>query len=204
MNEEYKERFQKLKEERMELKVKEILHFLGEDIKREGLIDTPKRIVKMWKEVFRGYDITQKPKVSIFTNGQDGIIYDQMIIDTGTFYSHCEHHMVPFFGHYWFGYIPSPKGKIIGLSKVARLIDYHSAKLQIQERLVNDIVEDIWNSLCVEGFHPPLGMGLVMQGEHLCKTMRGAKKKGEMTTIKLKGVFLEKQIVKQEFLSMCK
>jgi GTP cyclohydrolase I len=182
--------------------VRNMLHEIGENPNREGLIDTPARVVKMWKEIFRGYDPLQKPKVSIFTNGNDGIVYDQMITDTGDFYSHCEHHMVPFFGRYWFGYIPSEKGGIIGLSKVARLVDYHCAKLQIQERLVHDIVNDLWELLCVNGIEP-LGMGLIMEGEHLCKTMRGVKKKGCMRTTELKGNFREIE-VKEEFFNLIK
>ena len=180
--------------------IKQILIAMGENPDREGLKDTPLRVVKMWKEIFRGYDITQKPKVSVFRNGSDGLVYDQMILDEGTFYSHCEHHMVPFFGKYYFGYIPDKNSNIIGLSKVARLVDFHAAKLQIQERLVNDIVEDIWDVLC-QNADAPLGMGLLMQGEHLCKTMRGVKKQGKMTTIKLKGCFLESG-VKQEFINV--
>jgi len=177
----------------------DILNRIGENPHREGLKDTPKRVTKMYKEIFRGYNEKNKPNIRYFNNGADGLVYDQMILDTGDFYSHCEHHMVPFFGQYWFGYIPAPNGKIIGLSKVARLVDFHAAKLQIQERLVNDVVEDIWKALSAEGVEP-LGMGLIMQGEHLCKTMQGAKKKGKMTTIKLKGNFLTENEVKQEFL----
>lgn len=172
---------------------------IGEDITRPGLIDTPKRVAKMWNEIFRGYDPAQRPIVSVFRNGSDGLIYDQMIIDTGDFYSYCEHHMVPFFGHYWFGYIPDPDGNIIGLSKVARLIDYHAARLQIQERLVNDVVEDIWQELSKDAVRP-IGMGLVLEAEHLCKTMRGARKKGKMTTTKLKGAFFDNKLVRDEFL----
>lgn len=179
--------------------IKDLLINIGEDIERPGLKETPKRVVKMWAEIFRGYDNAARPKVSVFKNGSDGLVYDQMVVDTGDFYSHCEHHMVPFFGTYWFGYIPHPEGNIIGLSKVARLVDYHAARLQIQERLVNDIVEDIWNELIRDG-RTPIGMGLIMEGEHLCKTMRGARKKGTMTTTKLKGNFLERQSVRDEFL----
>lgn len=183
--------------------VYEMLSAIGEDTERIGLKDTPKRVVKMWKEIFRGYNPAQRPNVSVFPNGQDGITYNQMIIDTGDFYSHCEHHMVPFFGQYWFGYLPDTNGGIIGLSKVARLVDYHAAKLQIQERLVNDVVEDIWNELCKVG-ERPIGMGLVMEGEHLCKTMRGVKKKGKMKTVALKGAFLDNPTVKSEFFSNIK
>lgn len=182
---------------------KKILIELGEDVMRNGLKDTPKRISKMYKELFRGYDNKQIPKITVFDNGKDGIVYDEMITDEGDFYSFCEHHVVPFFGSYHFAYIPSPNGKILGLSKVARIVDYFSAKLQIQERLVHDIVECIWNKLSKEG-HPPLGMALYMEAEHLCKTMRGAKKKGKMTTKILKGCFKEDNKCREEFLSSIK
>lgn len=190
-------------EETIEGNIVRQLQYIGENPNRPGLVDTPRRIVKMWQEIFRGYDPDKKPKISVFKNDDDGLVYDQMIMDSGNFYSHCEHHMVPFFGRYWFGYIPSQNGGIIGLSKVARLVDYHSARLQIQERLVHDIVEDIWKELS-NGFTAPLGMGLTMEGEHLCKTMRGARKKGVMTTTKLKGVFLDNPMARSEFLSRCK
>lgn len=175
------------------------LQYIGENPNRPGVIDTPKRVAKMWKELFRGYDPEQKPTVSLFKNGDDGLVYDQMIIDTGEFYSHCEHHMVPFFGRYWFGYVPDKQGAIIGLSKVARLVDYHAARLQIQERLVHDVVEDIWTQLS-NGYIRPIGMGLIMEAEHLCKSMRGVKKKGKMTTTKLKGAFFDNPAVRNEFL----
>jgi len=187
--------------DKIEKNITEILRHIGENPEREGLIDTPKRVVKMWAEIFRGYDPLQRPKASVFQNGSDGFTYDQMIIDTGDFYSHCEHHMVPFFGQYWFGYVPDPKGNIIGLSKVARIVDYHSAKLQIQERLVQDIVEHIWGELTQGGVPRPIGMGLIMKGEHLCKTMRGVKKKGQMTTTNLKAAFLDNPAVRSEFLN---
>lgn len=180
-----------------------MLEHIGENPDRSGLVDTPKRVIKMWKEIFRGYDITQRPKIALFKNGEDGVNYDQMIIDEGNFYSHCEHHMVPFFGKYYFAYIPAETGNIIGLSKVARLVDFHAAKLQIQERLVHDIIEDLWNAVQEDGAPKPIGMGLIMVGEHLCKSMRGAKKQGKMTTIKLKGAFLENPAVKSEFLQRC-
>lgn len=176
--------------------VKEMIRRIGEDTEREGLIDTPKRVVKMWKEIFRGYDEKQKPKVTTFTNGSDGIDYDEMICDTGDFYSHCSHHMVPFIGKYYFAYIPSASGKILGLSKVGRVVDYFSAKLQIQEQLVNDIVNEISSAL-----GEVKGIALVMEAEHLCKTMRGVKKKGKMRTTKLIGAFKDDPSTRQEFMN---
>jgi len=169
-----------------------MLKVIGENPEREGLKGTPKRVVKMWKETFRGYDPEQKPVVTVFNNGSDGVNYDQMINDEGTFFSHCEHHMVPFFGKYYFAYIPDKT--IIGLSKVARLIDYYSAKLQIQERLVKEVIDEI------ERVAQPKGIALVLEGEHLCKTMRGVKKKGSMRTADIRGI-LRDPSARAEFFS---
>jgi len=183
--------------------IRQQLVAIGEKPNREGLIDTPVRVVKMWKEIFRGYN-EKPPKITTFKNGKDGIVYDQMIVDTGKFYSVCEHHMMPFFGNYWLAYIPSAEGQVIGLSKIARIVDYYCARLQIQERLVNDIVEYLWKKLSPAGTSKPVGMALVMRGEHLCKTMRGAKKEGLMTTSKLKGVFLNEVNARNEFFNLIK
>ena len=177
--------------------VKEMLLAIGEDPNRAGLKETPKRIVKMWNEIFNGYDIKTKPHITTFPNKTDGIEYDQMIIDTGYFYSHCEHHGVPFFGKYYFAYIPNKK--IMGLSKVSRIIDYFSAKLQIQERLVKDIVDEIEKAL------KPKGIALVMKARHLCKEMRGVKKiDGEMITSDTRGAFRENLSTREEFLNVIK
>lgn len=193
------------KEKLIEEHWREILKLIGENPDREGLRDTPKRIAKMYNEIFRGYDESQKPKITTFTNGCDGVVCDQLISDTGAFWSHCEHHIVPFgAGRYVFGYIPHPKGKILGLSKVARVVDYFSAKLQIQERLVSEIINYLWEELCKDTRYPPLGMGLYMEATHLCKVMRGVKKDGIMTTMKLKGNFKDQQETRLEFLRLIK
>ncbi len=187
--------------EKIKLYFKAILQEMGENPNREGLKETPDRVARMYKELFKGYKLEQKPKITAFNNGQDGVTYDQMIIDEGDFYSHCEHHMIPFFGRYWFAYIPNPKGKIIGLSKVARIVDYYAAKLQIQERLGQEIINEIWNALANED-NEPLGMALVMRAKHLCKSMRGCKKEGWMTTNVFKGVFKDDtNNARQEFLN---
>lgn len=184
--------------------VEHLINAIGDNTNRPGLIDTPQRVVKMWKEIFKGYNPANRPVITTFKNGRDGIAYDQMIIDTGDFYSHCEHHMVPFFGNYWFGYIPAKNGYIVGLSKVARVVDYFSSKLQVQERLVQEITDYLWEQLSDNPEKvAPIGMGIMMEGEHLCKTMRGVKKKGIMTTTCFKGAFLDNPAVRNEFLQRC-
>lgn len=165
--------------------VRELLEYIGEDPNRTGLLGTPDRIVRMWDEIFRGYDECQKPKITTFPNGEDGLYCDEMVVDTGSFYSMCEHHAMPFFGKYWFAYIPKPNGRIIGLSKIARVVDYCAARLQIQERLVTDVVNEISEALG-PGQH---SIAFLMKGEHLCKSMRGVKKKGYMTSQSLTGDF---------------
>jgi GTP cyclohydrolase I len=122
-----------------------------------------------------------------------------MVIDEGDYYSVCEHHMMPFYGHYWFAYVPNPKGKILGISKVGRAVDYCAARLQVQERLTHDIVDMLTEALGTE--NPPLGVALVMKGHHLCKEMRGVKKKGLMTSSYLTGIFLTKSEVRNEFMN---
>ena len=180
--------------------VRTIFQYIGEDPERQGMQATPDRVVRMFDEIFRGYNPEKKPTITVFDNGMDGLVYDGMIVDSGTFYSCCEHHMMPFFGTYWFAYLPNPKGKILGISKVGRVIDYCSAKLQVQERLTRDVVEMLIEALGDE--NPPLGMALVMKGTHLCKTMRGARKEGQMTSSYLTGRFKSNAALRSEFLKM--
>lgn len=170
-----------------------IFQYIGENPSREGLKDTPKRIVKMWREIFKGYNPLFKPTITTFENGKDGIFYDQIIIDKGYYFSHCEHHGVSFFGDYYFGYVPDKK--ILGLSKVARIVDYFSSKLQIQERLVKEIVDELEKEL------QPKGIAFVMKGRHLCKEMRGIKMiNGEMITSDMRGVFRNEPETRAEFM----
>jgi len=179
----------------METQIKQILAEIGENVEREGLLETPKRIAKMYNEIFRGYDLSQKPKVTIFPNNEDGISYDQIVIDKGYFYSQCEHHMVPFFGEYAFGYIPDKK--IVGISKISRLVDWYAAKLQVQERLTQEVAEDLQKLL------EPLGIMLVLKGRHLCKEMRGTKKyNSPMITSFTTGAFRDRMEAREEFLKL--
>ena len=128
-------------EEQAREHIVDLLEYIGEDPSREGLKETPDRILRMFSEIFRGYDPAQAPRITTFPNGQDGIVYDNMIVDSGSFYSLCEHHCRTFFGQYWFAYLPNPKGRILGLSKVGRVVDYCASRLQVQERLVQDVVQ---------------------------------------------------------------
>ena len=137
-----------MNDKKIEELIYQLLEAIGEDKDREGLVDTPKRVARMYRELYRGL-IESPPIVTTFNNGADGVIYDQMIIDEGDFHSHCEHHLVPFFGKYYFAYIPNTKGKLLGLSKVARVVDYFSAKPQVQERLVQEIVNYLLKELSI-------------------------------------------------------
>ncbi|MBO4500310.1 MAG: GTP cyclohydrolase I [Bacteroidaceae bacterium] len=191
-----------ISEEKARQDIRELLEFIGEDPNREGLKETPDRMLRMFKEMFRGYNEQEKPVITTFPNGQDGIIYDNMVVDTGTFYSVCEHHCRTFFGEYWFAYIPNPKGRILGLSKIGRTVDYCAARLQVQERLVFDVVHMLTEALGTE--HPPLGMALMMKGRHMCKESRGVKKGGTMTSTYLTGAFRKSAQVRNEFLAYVK
>lgn len=182
----------KVTKEQAETAIRDILSYIGEDPDREGLIETPNRIVRMWSEIFRGYDRAEKPKITTFTNTEhiSGIVFDK-----GTYYSMCEHHMLPFFGQYYFAYIPKENGRILGLSKIARVVSYCSAKLQLQERLAKEVVEMLNDALNGE----VRGFAILMRGQHMCKSMRGVKCQGEMTATYFTGEFNTNKDLKNEF-----
>lgn len=182
--------------------IKELLEYIGEDPQREGLVETPDRMLRMFEEIFRGYDPSQKPHITTFNNGSDGIVYDNMVVDCGSFYSLCEHHCRTFFGEYWFAYIPNKKGKILGLSKIGRVVDYCAARLQVQERLTRDVVQLLSEALGEE--NPPSGMAMMMKARHMCKEGRGVRKQGVMTSTYLTGIFKTDPRTREEFLSYTK
>lgn len=173
-----------------------ILEQIGEDINRPGLTETPQRISKMYTEIFRGYDPLQKPKITVFENNNDGIAYDDIVTDEGTFNSFCEHHIALFTGKYYFGYIAGDS--VMGLSKVARVVDYFAARLQIQERLGRDIIGYIEEQV------KPKGCILMLEASHSCKSMRGVKKEGKMRTIITTGIFRKESLLEQKFISLIK
>ena len=178
--------------ENIERAVRITLTSIGEDPTREGLKGTPDRIVRMYKEIFRGYDPEQKPKITTFSNDAHST---DIVFDKGEYYSLCEHHMMPFFGNYYFAYIPSPEGRILGISKIARVVGYCAARLQLQERLARDIIAMLDEALA--GQHQ--GMAIVMKGTHLCKTMRGVRSNGQMTVSHVSGLFKEDTEARREF-----
>lgn len=175
--------------------VRTLLRYIGEDPEREGLIDTPRRIVDMYAEIFRGYQAEKKPKITTFSN-ESGCT--DIVFDTGTYYSMCEHHMLPFFGRYFFAYVPDADGKILGLSKIARVVGYCAARLQLQERLVHDVIDMLNEAL--DG--KTQGMALMLRGQHLCKSMRGTRTEGEMSAVHLSGVFKKNSEARREFYSL--
>lgn len=178
--------------EDFERSVRTILRYIGEDPEREGLKGTPDRIQRMCRELFRGYKENEKPKITTFVNDMQST---DIVFDCGEYYSLCEHHMLPFFGRYYFAYIPKENGRILGISKIARVVNYCSARLQLQERLARQIVKMLNDALNGEVY----GMAIVMKGKHLCKIMRGVKNNGEMNVAHLSGVFKTNPDVRREF-----
>ena len=176
----------------LERAIRTILAYIGEDPDREGLVGTPDRILRMYKEIFRGYDPKQVPKITTFSNDMQST---DIVFDSGDYYSMCEHHMMPFFGKYYFAYIPDVNGRILGISKIARVVGYCAARLQLQERLARDVVKMLSDAL--DG--KVQGMAIVMKGTHLCKTMRGVKNPGKMTVSHLSGIFKTSPEARAEF-----
>lgn len=163
---------------------------------REGLRDTPKRVVKSWIELYGGYALDPK-KILQTTFKQEGYEYDEMVLLKDIeLYSTCEHHMLPFYGRAHVAYIPNAN-RVVGLSKLARLVDCFARRLQIQEKLTNQIADAIVE--CLE----PMGAAVVVEAKHHCMCARGVgKQNSTMKTSALRGVFKEKNEVRQEFLRL--
>ena len=173
--------------------VREMLVRLGEDPEREGLVRTPARVHKAFEFLTRGYN--EDPE-ALLKNALFTVTYDEMVIvkDVEVF-SLCEHHMLPFFGKVHVAYIPN--GKVIGLSKIPRLIEIFSRRLQIQERLTTQIAETIQKVI------QPQGVGVVIEARHLCMMMRGVEKQhSQAVTSSMLGCFREEQETRTEFLSL--
>ena len=171
--------------------VRDLLIAIGEDPDREGLVDTPKRVAKMYKEVLAGYDDDPSEYLSRVFKADDA---DWVLEKDIHFYSMCEHHMLPFIGQAHVAYIPN--GYITGLSKIARVVEAFSRRLQVQERLTNDIKNCIQNTL------NPLGVAVVIEAQHMCMMMRGVQKQNSVTTTSdFSGAF-EKLATREEFIRL--
>jgi GTP cyclohydrolase I len=170
-----------------------VLDLIGEDSSREGLIKTPERVAKAMQFLTHGYDINPSEILESAMFSED---YSQMVlVKEIEFYSLCEHHLLPFFGKAHIAYIPD--GKIVGLSKVPRVVDAFSRRLQVQERLTNEIRDCIQNTL------KPNGVAVVMEARHLCMQMRGVEKQNSMTTTSaFSGAFLDSEKTRLEFMNL--
>src|SRR5258705_5956313 len=180
---------------KMQELIRQLLASLGEDPRREGLLDTPKRVEKAYQFLTSGYkaNIDQVLNDALFT-----VDYSEMVIVKDIdFYSLCEHHLLPFFGKCHIAYIPSTR--VIGLSKIPRLVDVFSRRLQIQERLTNQIADTIREKIA------PLGVAVVIEATHLCMSMRGVEKQNSFAvTSAMHGVFRENARTRMEFLELIK
>lgn len=180
-----------IKYDEIEESVKKILSAIGEDPHREGLINTPKRVAKAYGELLEGYRIDP---IKLVNNATFTVEYDDMIIVRDIeFYSLCEHHMLPFIGRAHVAYLPH--GKVIGLSKIPRIVDMFARRLQVQERMTRQIA-DFLNEL----LHPR-GVAVVMEAVHLCSMIRGVRKhESRMTTSSMLGAFRNREATRMEFL----
>jgi GTP cyclohydrolase I len=171
----------------------ELLSRIGEDPARDGLLRTPERMEKAMAFLTRGYHQTVE---SVLHEALFDVDYDEMVIVKDIeFYSLCEHHLLPFFGKAHVAYVPN--GKVLGISKIARIVDLFARRLQVQERLTQQVAEAIDSAV-----HPQ-GVGVVIEGQHLCMMMRGVEKQGSHTvTSSMLGVFKSQQQTRSEFLSL--
>lgn len=182
-----------MKLEKVSANVKEILEEIGEDPKREGLIRTPKRVAKAYEFLTQGYnkDINKVLNGAIFEEE-----YDEMVIVKDIdYYSMCEHHLLPFYGKVHVAYIPD--GKIVGLSKLPRIVDVFARRLQVQERMTQQIADTINDYLS------PKGVGVICEGLHMCMMMRGVQKQNSITTTSaMRGIFKKDERTRIEFLKL--
>ncbi len=179
-------------QERIRRAVTELIAAIGENPAREGLIGTPNRIAEMYEEIFSG--LHKDPLEELAVGFEEGH-REMVILKNIPFYSMCEHHFLPFYGEAALGYIPS--GRVVGISKLARVVDVLAKRPQLQERLTTQIADSIAYAL------QPAGVAVVVHAEHLCMTMRGVKKPGaNMITSAVRGTFEASPLTRAEFLSL--
>jgi GTP cyclohydrolase I len=174
--------------------VREIIEAIGEDPSREGIKDTPKRVAEMYNELFQGLD--KDPKKDLEVGFQLGH-REMVVLKDIPFYSMCEHHLLPFFGVAHVGYIPNKEGRIVGISKLARVVETIARRPQVQERMTTEIADTIYDALKASG------VGVVVHAEHMCMVMRGIKKLGSnVITSALRGTFKSQASSRAEFFSL--
>ena len=174
--------------------VTSIIKAIGEDYKREGLVDTPRRVSEMYAELFAGIGIDPKEELAV---GYELGHREMVIVRDVPFYSMCEHHLLPFYGTVHIGYIPDVSGRVVGISKLARVVDIIARRPQIQERMTTQIADAIFDGL------KPDGVAVVVQAEHMCMIMRGIKKPGSnVITSAIRGAFRRKAASRAEFFSL--
>jgi GTP cyclohydrolase I len=179
---------------KIEAAVRSIIEAIGEDPQREGLVGTPERIADMYTELFAGIHIEAKSELIVgFEVGHR----EMVILRDIPFYSMCEHHLLPFYGVAHVGYIPNEEGRVVGVSKLARVVEIFAKRPQLQERMTSQIADTILEAL------QPAGVAVVIQAEHLCMTMRGIKKPGSnVITSATRGLFRSRAATRTEFLSL--
>ena len=179
--------------DKLEQITRNLLKEIGENPDREGLLKTPYRVAKTWKLFSKGYNQNLEGIINNAIFGE--VAKDMVIVRDVEFFSLCEHHLLPFFGKAHVGYIPS--GKIVGLSKIPRIIDMFARRLQVQERLTHQIADAIMNAI------DPLGVAVVMEGRHMCMQMRGVEKQNSFaSTSAMLGQFRKSSETRSEFLSI--
>lgn len=174
--------------------IRDLLSELGENPDREGLVETPKRVMKAWRHWTNGYAMEAKDVLKTFEDGAEGT--DEMVIVSNIpVYSKCEHHLADIFGLAHVGYIPN--GRVVGLSKLARVVNIFAQRLQVQERLTNQIAE------ALDTYLKPLGVGVILQCRHMCMESRGVSTRGTITTTSsLKGALRSNSEARAEFLRL--
>jgi GTP cyclohydrolase I len=174
--------------------ISSVIKAIGEDPQREGLMGTPERIADMYNELFSGINMDAKSELIVgFEVGHR----EMVILRDIPFYSMCEHHLLPFYGVAHVGYIPNEEGRVVGVSKLARVVEIFAKRPQLQERMTSQIADAICEAL------QPDGVAVVVQAEHLCMTMRGIKKPGSnVITSATRGLFRSRSATRAEFLSL--
>lgn len=177
-----------------EAHIRGLLAHIGEDPDREGLLETPARVVRAMREHFAGYELD--PELFLQRTFEEVEGYDQLVLVSDiALHSHCEHHMVPFVGTCHVAYLPDQR--VVGLSKIARVVDAFASRLQIQEKLTQQIAN------CIDSVLSPLGVAVIIKAQHFCMCHRGVRKPGAWTTTSaLKGTFKEDAVARQELLSL--